>query len=102
MTVEVRWADQRFKFRFFERAGTDDGNGLNRRVCQQAPALIQIEKRLSVLVVDIELKKVMCQLPVMNRVPSIDPLPEQDEPILKPLLQHMPLHRRPLLEEIVL
>ena len=44
----------------------------------------------------------MRQLPVVNRVPCVDPFSEQDEAAFQSLLQYMPLHRRPLLQQVVL
>src|SRR5579863_2740275 len=80
----------------------DDRNGFDSCPFQQAQALLQIEKRISLLVVDIELEEVMRQLAIEDRMPGVNPLTEQNESVLKLLFQQVPLDGRPLLEQIIL
>ena len=64
--------------------------------------MLQVKELLSLLLIDVKLKEVMRQFPVMDRVPRIEPLTEQDEAIFQSPFQLVPLDRHPLLEQIVL
>src|SRR5262245_52565311 len=79
-----------------------DGDRADSRSFQKSEAPAEAKEKLLVVVVNVELEKVMRKLPVVEGMPGIDPLAKQDKAILQTLLDGVPLHRRLLLEQVVL
>src|SRR5690606_6262816 len=102
VAVELRWSDQVFKVVTIHGARMNHRHRLDSRSFEQRHPTFKIEKDIPALVVDIELKEIVLQLPVVDRVSGVDPFAEQEESVFQTRLQHMPLRRSPLLEQVVL
>jgi hypothetical protein len=77
-------------------------NRVNACSFQRGEPAFQTQVFLGKLVVDVELEEKMGKLAVVDRVPSVDPLTEEDESIRQPSFEYGPFDGSPLLEQIVL
>jgi len=100
--IELRAPDRGFKFLLLHRTGLDHRHRSQSGAGEHRQSCLKTKKRSSILVVNIELEKVMRQITIVNRMPCIHPLAEQNEIASKHLFKHRALHHGPLLEEVVL
>src|SRR5207247_9059161 len=100
--VKGRRANQCLQFVRRGATAMHDRHGLKTSSFEHFQAGIEMEELLRVLVVNVELKKVVRQLAVMNRVLRVKPFAVKNEPAAEHRFQRRSLYRSPLLELVIL